>query len=58
MLIQKDDNSTVKTDIAILGGGFAGLSCAKELKRLNPNLDVTIIEKKSLLPLALFLIFG
>ncbi|XPV67995.1 MAG: FAD-dependent oxidoreductase [Halarcobacter sp.] len=43
---KKDDNSTVKTDIAILGGGFAGLSCAKELKRLNPNLDVTIIEKK------------
>ena len=35
----------VKTTVAICGGGFGGLSTAKFLKELNPNLDVTIIEK-------------
>ncbi len=35
-----------KSSIVILGGGFAGLSCAKFIKELNPNLDVTVIEKK------------
>ena len=34
-----------KTQILVLGGGFAGLSSAKYLKELNPNLDVTVIEK-------------
>lgn len=33
--------------IVILGGGFAGLSSAKYLKQLNPNLDVILIEKRS-----------
>ena len=37
--------STNKTSIAVLGGGFAGLSVAKFLKELNPNLEVTLIEK-------------
>jgi len=36
-----------KTSIAILGGGFAGLSTAKYLSELNPELDVTLIEKNS-----------
>jgi len=36
-----------KTTIAILGGGFAGLSTAKYLKELNPSLDVTLIEKRT-----------
>lgn len=36
----------IKTKIAICGAGFAGLSCAKHLKELNPTLDVTIIEKR------------
>ena len=39
--------SVVKTKIAICGGGFAGLSCAKQLKTLNPQLDVTIIEQRA-----------
>ena len=34
-----------KSSIVILGGGYAGLSCAKFLKELNPNLDITLIEK-------------
>lgn len=32
--------------IVICGAGFAGLSVAKELKNLNPLLDVTVIEKR------------
>ena len=37
-----------KTSILILGGGFAGLSTAKYLKQLNPNLDVTLVEKNNI----------
>ncbi|QKJ22990.1 FAD-dependent oxidoreductase [Poseidonibacter lekithochrous] len=37
--------SNSKTNILILGGGFAGISTAKYLKELNPNLNVTLIEK-------------
>ena len=40
-------NSSNKTKIVILGGGYAGLSAAKYLKELNPMLDVTLIEKRS-----------
>lgn len=43
---KKIDSKLRKTKVAICGGGFAGLSCAKQLKTLNPNLDVTIIEKR------------
>lgn len=39
-------DTTIKTKVAICGAGFAGLSCAKQLKTLNPNLDVTVIEKR------------
>jgi sulfide dehydrogenase [flavocytochrome c] flavoprotein subunit len=39
-------NQPKKTTIAILGGGFAGLSTAKYLKELNPTLHITVIEKK------------
>lgn len=37
--------SNNNTNILILGGGFAGISTAKYLKELNPNLNVTLIEK-------------
>lgn len=37
----------IKTKIAICGGGFAGLSCAKHLKELDPTLDITVIEKRA-----------
>lgn len=36
------------SNILILGGGFAGLSTAKFLKELNPNLNVTVVEKNPL----------
>ncbi|WP_072679346.1 FAD-dependent oxidoreductase [Arcobacter sp. LA11] len=34
------------TNIAVCGGGYAGLSIAKFLKELNPKLEVTVIEQK------------
>lgn len=40
--------NTKKTNVLILGGGFAGLSTAKYLKELNPNLDVTVVEKNNI----------
>ena len=30
--------------IAVIGGGFAGASCARALRRLDPGLEVTLIE--------------
>lgn len=43
---EKESNKSIKTTIAICGGGFAGLSAAKFLKELNPHLNVTVIEKR------------
>ncbi len=36
--------SSLKVDVAIIGGGFTGLSCAYYLKKLNPNLSVAVID--------------
>lgn len=41
------NNKQLKTTVAICGGGFGGLSAAKFLKELNPNLEVTVIEKNN-----------
>ncbi len=45
--IKEEKTDNIKTTVAICGGGFAGLSCAKQLKTLNPNLDVTVIEQRA-----------
>lgn len=37
-------DSSITADIAIIGGGFAGLSAARQLSRLNPTLKVVILE--------------
>ena len=29
--------------VAVVGGGFAGVACARALRKLDPNLDVTLI---------------
>ncbi len=42
----KPKNNTIKTTVAVCGAGFAGLSVAKELKNLNPILDVIVIEQR------------
>ena len=34
-----------KHQVVIIGGGFGGLTVAKELKKADPNFDVLIIEK-------------
>ena len=33
-----------KTNVAIIGGGIGGLMSAYQLKKNNPEIDVTIIE--------------
>src|ERR1700724_1586949 len=30
--------------VVVVGGGFAGSTCARELKRLDPKLQVTLVE--------------
>ena len=44
----KINEHTKKTNILILGGGFAGISTAKYLKELNPKLNVTVVEKNNI----------
>jgi glycine/D-amino acid oxidase-like deaminating enzyme len=36
---------TVSADVAIVGGGFAGLSCARHLKEADPSLDIALVER-------------
>ena len=45
MLTDKIKTEKLKTDFLIIGGGAAGCFAAYEAKRLNPNLDVLILEK-------------
>jgi sulfide dehydrogenase [flavocytochrome c] flavoprotein subunit len=35
---------SVSAKVLIIGGGFAGASCALALRRLNPALDVTLVD--------------
>jgi NADPH-dependent 2,4-dienoyl-CoA reductase/sulfur reductase-like enzyme len=47
--------------VIVAGGGFGGASCARALKRLNPKLQVTLIEANALytaLPLSNAVIAG
>ena len=30
--------------VVVIGGGFAGTSCARELKKIDPNIAVTLVE--------------
>ena len=32
--------------VVVIGGGFAGMSCARTLKKLSPSLAVTLVEPK------------
>jgi len=34
-----------KARVVVLGGGFAGASCARELQRAEPRLAVTLVEE-------------
>jgi hypothetical protein len=37
---------TIKTDVAIAGGGYVGLWTAIRIKKLMPACDVTVIEQE------------
>jgi sulfide dehydrogenase [flavocytochrome c] flavoprotein chain len=34
--------------MVVIGGGFAGAACARALKRIDPKLDVTLVEANSI----------
>lgn len=36
----------MRVDIAIVGGGFAGLSCARHLKEADPALEIVVLEQR------------
>lgn len=36
-----------RAKVIVVGGGFGGATCARALRRLNPQLEVTLIEKRA-----------
>jgi gamma-glutamylputrescine oxidase len=41
-------NDKIKADVAIVGGGYTGLSCAYYLKKFRPELSVVLLESRRL----------
>jgi sulfide dehydrogenase [flavocytochrome c] flavoprotein subunit len=37
-----------KARVVVLGGGFAGATCARELQRADPRLAVTLVEENAI----------
>ncbi|NOZ75108.1 MAG: FAD-dependent oxidoreductase [FCB group bacterium] len=44
---QPDLQEHVSVDVAIIGGGFTGVATAFELKKADPNLNVALLEAKT-----------
>ena len=44
LLLPKPSLSQARPRIVILGGGFAGTTCARALRRANPRFEVTLVE--------------
>ncbi len=38
--------SQTSARVVVIGGGFGGMTCARTLKQLSPNIDVTLLEPK------------
>src|SRR4029077_19894584 len=45
--LTRNGRAADRARVVVVGGGFAGASCARTLKRLNGNLDVTLVESQS-----------
>ena len=43
----RDADTARRTDVAIHGGGLAGLTLALQLRQQHPELDVTVIERRA-----------
>ena len=41
----ENQRDVMEYEVAIVGGGPAGLACAIRLKQLNPDLSVCVLEK-------------
>ena len=44
LLVPQQPRAQVKAKVLIVGGGFAGASCAMSLRRLGPGIDVTLVD--------------
>ena len=42
-----DKSSGAQPHVVVIGGGFGGATCAKYLRRLDPNIRVTLIEQNT-----------
>lgn len=48
MIIQWiSDGALLQVDVAIVGGGVAGLAAAVALRRVNPSLKIKVLETRS-----------
>ena len=41
--------SQIKSRIVVIGAGFGGATCARYLKKLAPEFDITLVEKNNLI---------
>lgn len=44
-MVPKGASGRATGEVVVVGGGFGGASCARYLRRLSPNLSVTLVEK-------------
>ncbi|MCK5716097.1 MAG: FCSD flavin-binding domain-containing protein [Thiomargarita sp.] len=42
---QFGEEKVIEGRVVIVGGGFGGATCAKYIRRFNPNIEVTLIER-------------
>src|SRR5262249_54295328 len=48
VLLPKPSVAQSKPRIVVVGGGFAGATCARALRHADPRLDVTLVEPNSI----------